>query len=173
MNIFTPAAARNTLVLGELARIVAGGADEKRMIAPGAARGASQFVGDRRRRRRRRIGVGHFENSDDAAEHGAARAAFKILLVLEPGLAEMHLRVDRARQHVEIGGIETLRRRRALEIADRGEAPGANADIGGPAPARQQAGAALDDQIEGPGHSAASAVSRAGEFASTPRNNSR
>ena len=51
----------------------------------------------------------------DAAHHRGARAGFEVLLVLEPGLAEMHLRVDDAGQDVEAGAVDRLAGRAARD----------------------------------------------------------
>ena len=67
------------------------------------------------------FGVGHLEDGRDAAHDGGARAGFEIFLVVEPRLAEMHLRVDDAGQDVQAPAIDDAGRRGAREIADGGD----------------------------------------------------
>ena len=55
-------------------------------------------------------GVGHLEHAGDAAQDGGAAAGLQIFLVLVAGLAEMHLAVDGAGQHMQALGLENLRR---------------------------------------------------------------
>jgi len=51
------------------------------------ARAAELFF-ERGNVRSRRIGIGHFEHRDDAAESGGARAGFEVFLVLAPGFGK-------------------------------------------------------------------------------------
>ena len=68
----------------------------------------------------RRDGVRHVEHGRDAAERRGGSAARRILLVRIAGIAEMHMHVDGAGQHMEAAGVERLaRRRHRFGSADR------------------------------------------------------
>src|SRR6185369_15434560 len=58
----------------------------------------------------RRNRVRHVEHSGDAAEGRRARAALEVLLMGIAGIAEVHMHVDRAGQHVHPGDINGLLR---------------------------------------------------------------
>src|SRR3546814_15174068 len=60
------------------------------------ARRALQLVGERIGSVGIGLGVRHFKDAGDAAKHGGAAARLKVFLLLQPRLAEMNLRVDRA-----------------------------------------------------------------------------
>ena len=81
-------------------------------------------------------------------DRGAA-AGLQILLLLQPRLAEMHLGVDDARQHVEVGGIDDLGRAGACQPADGGDAPLADADVALAAAVVIDDRAAFDEDVEG------------------------
>ena len=142
------AAAGQRLERGEGFAIVAARADIVAVVAPAAPGDALELapvglgVGDRG------PGVGHVEHAGDAAGDGGAGAGFEILLVLEPGLAEMHLGVDEAGQDVQAGGVDRGLGRRPREVADGGDAPAAHGDVGALAPGGREGGAAADQQVE-------------------------
>ena len=79
-------------------------------------RARRHLVGERLGGGRERLGVGHLEHGRDAAHHRRAAAGLQVLLVLQPRLAEMHLGVDHAGQHVQARGIDRLA---AAAAADR------------------------------------------------------
>ena len=81
------------------------------------ATGPRHFVGERVGGDRRRVGVRHFENRGDAAQHCGAAAAFEILAILAARFAEMHMAVDHTRQDVQPAGVEIFRRRVARNVA--------------------------------------------------------
>src|SRR3546814_3259671 len=66
------------------------------MFAPHAALSALHLVGQRLGGIGVGLGVGHFEQAGDAAEHRGAAARFEVFLVLQPRLAEMAPGVDRS-----------------------------------------------------------------------------
>ena len=71
----------------------------------------------------RRDRVGHVEYRRDAAEGGCRGAAREILLVRITGIAEVHVHVDCARQHVHPRSVESLTRMRHRRlVADRDDA---------------------------------------------------
>ena len=92
--------------------------------------GAGHLVGKRLGARGLRVGVGHLEHRRDAAHHRRARARLQVFLVVEAGLAEMHLAVDHAGQEVQAAAIAPLNRRRAREVADGRHPSAADAEIG-------------------------------------------
>ena len=118
MNTLTPAGARQPLELAELVGVLARGADIEGEVAMHAVMRALDLVGERRGRGRGRVGVRHLEHRRDAAQHRAARAGFEVFLVGEAGLAEMHMAVDHARQHMQAAAVDGLSRRGARQIAD-------------------------------------------------------
>ena len=89
----------------------------------------ADLVGERRVARRQRVGVGHLEDRRDAAQHGRARARLEVFLVLEAGLAEMHLAVDDAGQDMQAAAVDRLAGEAGAEIADRRDAAVADADV--------------------------------------------
>ena len=90
---------------------------------------ARDLIGDVGARRGERLGVGHFEHAGHAAKDRRARAGLQILLVRRAGLAEMHLRVDDARQNVQPRAIDALARVNARQIADLGDSAAGHADV--------------------------------------------
>ncbi len=80
-------------------------------------------------RGRQRVRIGHFKDGRDAAEHCAARTCLKVFLVGEAGLAEMHLTVDDAGQHMQAAAIHALARGPAGKIADPNDHPVCDGDI--------------------------------------------
>jgi len=112
-----------------------------------AAGGAGDLVGESLTRGGQRIGVRHLEDAGDTAHDGRERAGREVLLVLETGLAEMHLGVDNAWEDVEalavggdVGGVGSQR-------AERGNAAGADADVGGMRAVLIDDGAVLEDRV--------------------------
>ena len=124
-----PRRARQPLEFGNVGDIVVRAADPEGEVAMHAALRAGELVGERFGARRQRIGVGHFEHRGHAAENGRARAGLQILLVNEPRLAKMHLRIDDAGKNVQAPAIDALARRGAAQSADLGDAPVADADV--------------------------------------------
>ena len=61
----------------------------------------------------RRVGVRHRDDGDEAAGRGRARAGVEVLLVLLPGRAQVHVRVDEAREQVPALAVDAPRRRPA------------------------------------------------------------
>ena len=163
-----PAAARQALQLAEVAGVLVGAADVEGVVAVHAAAGAAELVGQGLGRGGGRIRVGHLEHGGDAAQHGGAAARLKVLLPLEPGLAEVHLGVDHARQHGEAPRVHRLGRGGVGQVADAGHAAVAHAHVGGAAPGVVHHLAAADDQVEGRGHGAGIAPNRGGVVRLSP-----
>ena len=113
--------ARQPFELGNIAGVVMGAADPKGEIAMHAACRARHFVGERRVARGQGVRIGHFENGGDAAHDRRAGAGLQIFLMRRAGLAEMHLRVDHARQNMEASGVDRLASAGARKIADFGD----------------------------------------------------
>jgi len=99
---------RQPFQLADAPGILARAADPEGKIAMHAAGGAPHLVGKRRFAGGEWIGVGHLEDSRDAAEHGRARTCLQIFLVLQARLAEMHLGVDDTRQDVQPPAVDRL-----------------------------------------------------------------
>ena len=99
-------------------------------------------VGDRRR------GVRHVEHRREAAEHRGLGAGGDGFHRLVAGIAQMHVRVDQAGQHVQAARVDGFVRRGVGSDAERGDAPVAHADIGGLDAPGQHAGAVADQQVE-------------------------
>ena len=75
-----------------------------------------------------KIGViGHVDDGGDAAGRRGARGPDEILLILLR--TGMHLRIDRARQHIGLSEIVTLARLRRRAVADPRDAAIADSDI--------------------------------------------
>ena len=75
--------------------------------------------GERFRRADGRDRVRHVEHGGDAAEGRRDRAAREVLLLRIAGIAEMHMHVDRAGQHVHAGDVDCLARwRHCVRAAD-------------------------------------------------------
>ncbi len=140
-------------------------ADIEGEVAEHAVAGALDLVGQRLGADGQRLGVGHLEHGRDPARDRGAAAGLQVLLLLQARLAEMHLGVDDARQHVEVGGIDDLGGAGACQPADGGDAPLADADVALAAAVVTDDRAAFDEDVEGFGHRmtprAACAVSRA------------
>ncbi len=132
----------------QLLDILPRGADEKGEVAKHSPAPARDLVGQSLRAHRCRLGVRHLEHGGGAAEHSRAAAGFQILFVLEPRLAEMHLRVDHAWQDMQAAGIEHPRRIARRQAADRGDASAAHANIGMAFASMIDEGRALDDEVE-------------------------
>src|SRR3546814_9510339 len=96
------------------------------------------------------LGVGHFEQAGDAAEHRGAAARFEVFLVLQPRLAEMDLGVDRSGKDSEAGAVDDLAC--VARYADPGDLAVAHADIGIDKPAGREHAAVLQAEVEGLGH---------------------
>ena len=73
----------------------------------------------------------------------------QILLMLEPGLAEMHLAVDHAGQNVQAGSVDGLPGRACADRADLGDAAVPDANIGKPLARVIDDGSAFEHEIEG------------------------
>ena len=69
------------------------------------------------------------------------------------GLAEMHLGVDHARQHMQAAAVDRLARRRRRQVADRRDPPAAMPRSRAAFAVVIDDGAALEDQIVGLRHS--------------------
>ncbi len=108
MNTLTPAGAGQTLELAKVLSVLARRADIEGKVAVHAVMRARNLVGERLRGHRQRIGIGHLEHGGDAAQHRTARAGFEIFLVGEARLAEMHMAVDHAGQHVQAAAVDHL-----------------------------------------------------------------
>ena len=113
---------------------------------------AAHLVFELGRAGRQRIGVRHFEDGGDAAEDSRARTRLQILLMRRARLAEMHLRIDHARQDVQTLGVDDLAGRGPRQIADLGDPAAADADIARADSILIDQNAALEDQIESLGH---------------------
>ncbi len=133
----------------KLLDIVARGADEKGEVAMHAPAPARDLGGERLGAHRCGLRVRHLEDGGDAAQHRRPAAGFQILFMLEPRLAEMHLGVDDARQHMQAGGIEGLAGGIGAEAADRRDAAVPDANIGEALAGMADKGCTLDEEIEG------------------------
>ena len=121
---------RLALEFGEIVDIAAGGADEEGEVAMHAAGGGRDLGGERLGAGGRRLGVRHLEHRGDPAQHRRPAAGCQVLLVLEAGLAEMHLGVDHAGQNMEAGGVDGLAGEALADRADLGDAAVPDANIG-------------------------------------------
>ena len=131
MNTFTPAQPGRRSSSGSSLRVLARAADEEGEIAVHVVMGAGDLVRERRGAGGQGIGVRHLEHRRDPAHDRAQRAGNEIFLMREAGVAEMHLAVDHAGQHVQPPAIHGLRGRRPGQVADGG-------DRGRPAMARSR-----------------------------------
>ena len=68
-----------------------------------------------------RARVRHRDDRDEAAGGGGARAGLEVLLVLLPRHAQVHVRVDEAREEVAALAVDDARRRASRSLADRGD----------------------------------------------------
>ena len=123
-------------------------AHEEGMVDPGAALGPLKLVGQIGFAQRGRAGVGHLKDRSNPAQGRRAGAAFQIFLVLEPGLPEMHLAVDDARQHGQAGDVQHLGRI-ARYMAERRDAPVLDRDIDILKPIGGRNAPAAQDQVVG------------------------
>ena len=71
----------------------------------------------------------------------------------EAGLAEMHLGVDHAGQDVQAAAIDGPAGRRLRQVAERGDPAAGDADVARALAVVIDDGAALEDEVEGLGHS--------------------
>jgi hypothetical protein len=117
-----------------------------------AVMAAPHLVGERLRARGLRIGVGHLEHRRDAAHDGGPGAGFEVFLVLEAGLAEMHLGVDDAWQDVQAAAVDLPRRGGVGQIPDGRDGAAPHAHVALEASVVIDDDAALEDQVEGLGH---------------------
>ncbi len=85
-----------------------GAANPEGEIAVHAMHAEAHLFAKRLGRGRQRVRIGHFKDGRDAAEHRATRTCLKVFLVGEAGLAEMHLTVDDAGQHMQAAAIHAL-----------------------------------------------------------------
>ncbi len=145
-------AARRTLQHRQVLHVLAGAADEEGEVAMHAVMGALHLVGEGRLRHGQRRGVRHLEHGGDAAHHGAARAGLEVFLLLQPGLAEMHLRIHHAGQDVQALAVDHLGGGSLRQRADLGNAAVDDADIAGPLAVLVDDSAALEDHVETLGH---------------------
>jgi hypothetical protein len=84
-----------------------------------------------------RGGVGHAADGREPARDRGPRAGGDRLLVLAPGLAEVHVRVDQPRADDRARGVDDPVGVRTVEIGpDGGDPPAADRDIGGAVEAR-------------------------------------
>ncbi len=95
--------------------------------------------------------VGHFKDRGDPAQHSRPAARFKVFLMLQPRLTEMHLTVDAPRQHVEARTIDHLARI-AQAGPDRHDLARANSYVRIICATGGVNGAVLQDQVESLGH---------------------
>ena len=109
--------------------VLARAADVEGEVAEHAAARAPDLVGQRLGRGGERLGVGHLEHGHHAAHDRGAAARLQVLLVLQARLAEVHLGVDHARQHVQPGRIDHLAGGSLRQLPDRGNSPVADADV--------------------------------------------
>ncbi len=147
-----PRRARQTLELGNVARILMGAADIKGEVAMHAILGARDLIGEIGRGRRERLGVRHLEHGRHAAQHRGARAGFEIFLMRRARLAEMHLRVDDAGQNMQPRAIDALGCRGAREIADFGDLAMPEPDVAQPLAVMIDQNAAGQNRVEALGH---------------------
>jgi hypothetical protein len=72
--------------------------------------------------------------------------------VIETRLAEMHLRVDHAREDMEAGAVDRPPGRRAYEIADGGDPAVRDADVPRACAVVVHDGSAGQNEVKGLGH---------------------
>ncbi|MGY3293714.1 hypothetical protein ACVWWP_006781 [Bradyrhizobium sp. LM3.6] len=149
---FDAGATRRTLQHRQVLHVFAGAADEESKIAMHAMMGALHLVGEGGLRHGQWRGVRHLEHGGDAAHHCAARAGLKVFLLLQPGLAEMHLRVHDAGQDVQALAVDHFGGGSLRQRADIGNAAVDDADIAGSLAVLVDDSAALEDQVETLGH---------------------
>ena len=127
-----PGAAGRAFEFRQILNVLARAADEEGEIAMHAMAAAPDLVGEGLLRHRQRIGVRHLEHRRHPAHDRAARTGLQILLVRQPRLAEMHLRVHHAGQDVQPLAVDDLGRIRLRQSADFGDAAIADADVADP-----------------------------------------
>jgi hypothetical protein len=149
---FYPGRARQPLKIACVFRILAGAADPEGKVAMHAAGGALNLVGKGCFAGGQRVGVGHFENGGDAAQHRCPRTCLQILLMLEPRLAEMHLAVDDPRKDVQPATVDRFGGGCLAEIADDGDAPAIDAYVATALTIVVDHRAACQDEVVGRGH---------------------
>ncbi len=154
--------ARHLFQHPERADVVRRGAHIKRIVAVHAAARARKLVLDGGARGGRRIGVRHLEHGGDPAQHGRAAAAFEVFLVLVARLAEMHLRVDYAGQHMQPARLEHLGGVHCRQRTDGGNSPLPDRNIRFADAVRRHAHAAADQEIETIAHAALPSASSTG-----------
>ena len=71
----------------------------------------------------------------------------------EAGLAEMHLGIDHAGQHVQAAAVDHLRGRGLRQVADGGDAAAGDGEIAHALPVVVDDGAAPEQEIAAYGHS--------------------
>ena len=125
-----------------------------------AVMGARDLVGERLRAGGGRTGVGHFEHRGDPAHDRAQGAGFEILLVGRTGLAEVHLRIDHAREHMQPPTVDHLTGRSRRQVADRGNAPAGDGEIAHAFAVVVDDDSAPDDQIKAVGARKLSATAK-------------
>ena len=113
----------------QILHVLAGAADEEREIAMHAVAAALHLVGEGLLGDGQRIGVRHFEHRRHPAHHGTARSGFKIFLVGQARLAEMHLRIDHAGQDMQALAVDRLGGGSLPKRADRGDPAIGDADV--------------------------------------------
>ena len=133
----------------KLLDILSRGADEEGEVAIHASPPARDLVGKRPCAHRCRLRIRHLEHGGDAAKHRRAAARLEIFLVLEPRLAEMHLRVDDTWQNVQANRVDGPPGAVACIAADRHDTAVLHADIGKAFAGMIDQGRALDEEIEG------------------------
>ena len=109
------------------------------------------FGGERVGARGGRFRVRHFEDRGDPAQYGRPAPSLQIFLMLEAGLAEMHLAVDHAWENVQARGVDSLPREPLADRADLGDAAVSHANICKPLARLIDDGSAFEDKIEGLG----------------------
>ena len=90
-----------------------------------------------------RRGIGHIEHGRQATKHGSAGAGFHGFHLGVARVAQMHMRVNQAGQHMQPLAINRLRCFCLGKITNGGDAPGANADISAHHPPRHHTVSAL------------------------------
>ncbi len=81
-------------------------ADVEGVVAPGPAPGHVQLGLEVFGIQGQGLGVWHFEDARDTAEHGSPCTGLEVFLVGQPGFPEMDLAVDHTRQHVQSGDLQ-------------------------------------------------------------------
>ena len=152
MNTLMPAEASQPLQRRDVVDVLARAADIEGEVAEHAMARALAPCRPAPRRCGERLGVGHLEHGGDAADHRGAAAGLQVLLLLQARLAEMHLGVDDAGQHVQARWRRRPRPPGRAQAADGGDAAIADADIALGRAVVIDDGAALDQDIEGLGH---------------------